>query len=889
MTVSNPTDPYPIIYYQQDSLREASKSEDTADYHKEGKGKEKVASDEETTCSQSTASDIESEFSDRSFIESDDDDDDDLLAAIESYDFEKIRQELGDFPLHYVIEKGLNYLIAPLCKKYDINAYSNEGETPLHVAIRCRLPRTLNELLKHGVDPFKPATNLLFPIGYAVYLGSIACLDALAAFEENQLGGIGPYHDNVLHIAIRSDQERALKHLLTFHSMHVKPLVERKNAEHLTPFMLAAKLGKPNAAALLFRYGDADLEKKDTRGCTALHLSIIADNSPETIELLDYLDADFNARTDEGDDPFALARLFHARQAQTQVKNIMSRRKNAEHYPPNYNEKLPWHCIFKGGGIKTTAYVGALEELDRHGLLNEWRHVVGTSAGSLVAALTAIGYSPAELSNILEEAFENMLDPLIKTNKKESRKKFWSVIRVIANLIKKIAKVGVRPDKAFKYGNPIFWLKEVFGTRTGFFKGEKFRNWLEDRIYQKTGIPHCTFAELHSLVKQGLPFKDLYVFATRIIKETPELARFSYEDPLYQDVPISEAVFASCAVPGIFMPWTLVLKDAEGVLHRHENSGSFFDGGVAYNMAVECCDKERYVHPGLSKKLGNRPIKDSRSLIFELCNPKELAIEEFSKEKIGTVKKEIKSIYDLFRFTYAAYESAQQMILSQTESAHGRVIRISNEGVGLLSTKLSPKKKKAIVKSGKKAAASFLGMVEVKVSPLQKALKNTEGMGEMDDRESAEDIDVRSQFSSSEEEFSQEVEESSSEQEDSNYSFLAAKNWKLATKSEQVDEVFRRGSKIIVVGSVVGAGRAVYGLMEAIPSTIGFLAIKNLTLAAYLLEIDSLKQKLDSKSRKAASHIKHGGRNVGWGVAAIPPGIGTWLVSKKEKNKLYRN
>ena len=59
------------------------------------------------------------------------------------------------------------------------------------------------------------------------------------------------------------------------------------------------------------------------------------------------------------------------------------------------------NLVFEGGGVKGIAYVGALEVLDKEGILRNIERVAGTSAGAMVAVLVGLGYTTKEISDIL--------------------------------------------------------------------------------------------------------------------------------------------------------------------------------------------------------------------------------------------------------------------------------------------------------------------------------------------------------------------------------------------------------------------------------------------------------------------------------------------------------
>lgn len=59
------------------------------------------------------------------------------------------------------------------------------------------------------------------------------------------------------------------------------------------------------------------------------------------------------------------------------------------------------NLVFEGGGVKGIAYVGAMDVLEKAGILKEIVRVGGTSAGAINAVLFASGYSNAEQRRIM--------------------------------------------------------------------------------------------------------------------------------------------------------------------------------------------------------------------------------------------------------------------------------------------------------------------------------------------------------------------------------------------------------------------------------------------------------------------------------------------------------
>ena len=58
------------------------------------------------------------------------------------------------------------------------------------------------------------------------------------------------------------------------------------------------------------------------------------------------------------------------------------------------------NLCFAGGGVKGFAYIGAIQKLDEHKLLNSFTRYIGTSIGSIFVSLLCLGYTSQEISTL---------------------------------------------------------------------------------------------------------------------------------------------------------------------------------------------------------------------------------------------------------------------------------------------------------------------------------------------------------------------------------------------------------------------------------------------------------------------------------------------------------
>lgn len=183
------------------------------------------------------------------------------------------------------------------------------------------------------------------------------------------------------------------------------------------------------------------------------------------------------------------------------------------------------NLVFKGGGVLGIAYAGAIEALEKQGILSQVKRTAGTSAGAVAAALISLGYSSKEIVEVLGDTnfkkFQDDLNPLKLT------------------------------------------------TKYGLYRGEKLLTWLQEIIEQKTGNKHLTFAELED---QG--YKTLKVFASDL--NTATLTEFSLEKT--PDVKIAESIRASMSIPLFFDAWKFP--------DEKPNNHIYVDGGVLYNYPI---------------------------------------------------------------------------------------------------------------------------------------------------------------------------------------------------------------------------------------------------------------------------------------------------------------
>ncbi|MDR7237079.1 patatin-like phospholipase family protein [Neobacillus drentensis] len=206
--------------------------------------------------------------------------------------------------------------------------------------------------------------------------------------------------------------------------------------------------------------------------------------------------------------------------------------------------------VFSGGGIKGFALIGACEEIENKGL--RFARVAGTSAGSIVAALIAAGYTSKEIYQLLDELdLSKLLD----------------------------ARKTLIPFPFAKWLF-VYW-------KLGLYKGNELEKWICEKLEAK-GLR--TFADL--------PPQSLRVIGSdlsngQMIVFPDDLQKYGISPGSF---PIAKAIRISCSIPYFFEPVKMRSMDGINVL---------VDGGVLSNFPMWLFDKENVqkIRPVLGIKL----------------------------------------------------------------------------------------------------------------------------------------------------------------------------------------------------------------------------------------------------------------------------------------------
>lgn len=336
--------------------------------------------------------------------------------------------------------------------------------------------------------------------------------------------------------------------------------------------------------------------------------------------------------------------------------------------PPTYR-----NLVMEGGGIWGIAYGGALQELQRRGVLTSIERVGGTSAGAIQAALLAVGYAPDSIITILNET------PVQRLN--DGRGMFVGGSRRL--------------------------LKQY-----GWYRGDQLTTYLCELVARRTHRPNLTLGELHELT-QAYPgrFRDLYTTGTNLTLQRVQV--FSYETT--PTMRVADAVRISMSIPLYFR--AVLLDSANHVVTRPRPGQPvqvLVDGGLLANYPLNLFDQPHYYRqPGAlvsqslpSDKQGHVSTINPETLGLRLDRAAQIALDTLPRGHRELAHYEVR---DFRTYVGALYTVALENLNPTQPADWPRTISINTLGVSQKVRRLSLAQKAELLESGRQGVRAFFG------------------------------------------------------------------------------------------------------------------------------------------------------------------------------------
>ena len=184
-------------------------------------------------------------------------------------------------------------------------------------------------------------------------------------------------------------------------------------------------------------------------------------------------------------------------------------------------DSLMADAVFEGGGVKGIGFVGAIAVAEEKGY--QWVNVAGTSAGAIVAALLAAGYSAAEMKEVIEDLNYNRFKD--------------------AGLLDRVPLAGPVASLIFE---------------KGIYEGKFLENWMRKLLQEKN------VETFNDLIMEEYKDDERYRFKLRVIASDisqgrllvlpQDIADFGIRP---EDLNVATAVRMSMSIPFFFEPIAL--------------------------------------------------------------------------------------------------------------------------------------------------------------------------------------------------------------------------------------------------------------------------------------------------------------------------------------------
>lgn len=218
--------------------------------------------------------------------------------------------------------------------------------------------------------------------------------------------------------------------------------------------------------------------------------------------------------------------------------------------------------VFSGGGLKGLALVGACKVFEEYGYT--FKRTVGTSAGAIVAAMLAAGYTSQEMEEIMQQQnFPELLD---------ARKTFLPL--------------------PFMKWLQLYW-------RMGLYQGTKLENWFSDilaekGIYTFMDIPEGSLKIIVSDLTNG-----------KLVVLPDDLEEYGLRPDFF---PVARALRMSTSIPFFFEPV---------IMHSVAGDAVAVDGGVLSNFPLWVFNdpEDGKGRPIVGMKLSHNPDDKKKTVI----------------------------------------------------------------------------------------------------------------------------------------------------------------------------------------------------------------------------------------------------------------------------------
>jgi len=359
--------------------------------------------------------------------------------------------------------------------------------------------------------------------------------------------------------------------------------------------------------------------------------------------------------------------------------------------------------VFRGGGIKGIAFVGALARLVADG--HTTRRLIGTSAGAIFSTAWAAGYSPAEMKKRVTERRDGKL--IFAYFMEDSHRPtsispiLWKPLDASADaLVKRGVKLlGKKQERAEGWGGKILAV-----TLDGALADDMaFRVWMAELLKAKDVDPRTPLKDFHARMNKVRP-QQLTLIAADITGQQVLILN----ERTAPDLPILEAVRMSMSIPFVWkeVTWRPQWGKYRGLdISDHQ----VVDGGLLSNFPMRYV-LDRYFEKEVNE-LGPPPGGGPASVVGLLLDGTKPAPDLPEGRESDNLLEGVPAVRLASRILDTLLDAWDKDALRQ-HIPEGKtdhyVCRIGTKGIGALDFDMTDDRVAAMINSGHCAMAEFL-------------------------------------------------------------------------------------------------------------------------------------------------------------------------------------
>ena len=350
-----------------------------------------------------------------------------------------------------------------------------------------------------------------------------------------------------------------------------------------------------------------------------------------------------------------------------------------------------YDLVFKGGGAKGNAFVGALQAFDADG--HRHRCLIGTSAGAITAVLLGAGYTPAEMLAAATETIPGTNDPVFTTFMDPPVRADFTQAEIDASETMRLLRMSPVPLPGFVEEGLLGTLLDLdlyrelfsFNECGGFYAGDAFLRWFREKLNQKGLSPDVTWREFAARTRE-----DVSV----VTSDTTEKEEVVLNHRTAPDCPVAMSVRMSMSIPFV---WREVVWDPKwGKYQDREKAGHIFvDGGVLSNFPL------RLVTERVPDIMGDTDPDGAGTigLFLDATVPADGAKGPATRRPRLAVADRVTRLIDTMT------DSADQQVMAAHPAC---VCRIPVGGFGTTEFRMSAERQAVLINSGRNAMTNYL-------------------------------------------------------------------------------------------------------------------------------------------------------------------------------------